>query len=251
MKKVLLMIAVIIPMSLIFNGQSFWNILAERGLGEYDDSFESLFICNAFGFTALRDASLEFMLYTLSVCVVYLFMFGHTMSDNLNVSDIYVFIRENKRTKWFVKNAVRVFWQSSVTILVNIGVVWYMTAKMVVIKRPEDTGKLIGIAVLMILYIWILIITTNLFSALFGSTIGLSVGAASHYALVIAARYGFENSFIKTFDPLAIVFNAAEDRQSVATSAIMMTVILAAVCAVFCIYVNRSDISLNNKEILV
>ncbi|MBR1751442.1 MAG: hypothetical protein IJ740_11295 [Ruminococcus sp.] len=103
----------------------------------------------------------------------------------------------------------------------------------------------------MILYIWILIITTNLFSALFGSTIGLSVGAAAHYAFVIAARYGFENSLIKTAAPLAIAFNVAEGRQSVATAVIMMTVILAVVCTVFCIYVNRSDISLNNKEILV
>ncbi|MBR1738868.1 MAG: DUF2705 family protein [Ruminococcus sp.] len=250
MKKILLMIAVIIPMSLIFNGQSFWNILAERGLGEYDDSFENLFICNAFGFTALRDGSLEFMLYTLTVCVVYLFMFGHTMSDDLNVSDIYVFIRENRRTKWFVKNAARVFLQSAVTVLINIAVVWYMTAKMGIIKHPDDTGRLVGTAVLMILYIWILVIMANLFSALFGSTIGLSVGAASHYAFVIAARYGFENGIIKTADPLAIVFNAAEGRQSAAYSLISMTVLLLMICTVFCTYVNRSDISLNNKEIL-
>ncbi len=251
MKKMLLIIASIIPLTFIFNGRSFFNVLAERGMGEYDESFDRLFLGNAFGFTALRDASLEFMLYTLTVCVVYLFMFGHTMSDNLNVSDIYVFIRENKRTKWFVKNAVRVFCQSAVTALINLGVVWYMTAKMGVIKRPEDTGKIIWIAVLVILYIWILIITTNLFSALFGSTIGLSVGAAAHYAFVIAARYGFENGIIKSLDPMAIVFNAAEGRQSVATAVIMMSVILAAVCTVFCIYVNRSDISLNNKEVLV
>lgn len=90
MKKMLLMIASIVPLSLIFNGRNFFNILAERSLGEYDESFDLLFIGNAFGFTALRDASLPFMLYTLTVAVVYLFMFGHTMSDNLNVSDIYV-----------------------------------------------------------------------------------------------------------------------------------------------------------------
>ena len=108
MKKMLLMIASIVPLSLIFNGRNFFNILAERSLGEYDESFDLLFIGNAFGFTALRDASLPFMLYTLTVAVVYLFMFGHTMSDNLNVSDIYVFIRENKRTKWFVKNSARI-----------------------------------------------------------------------------------------------------------------------------------------------
>ena len=120
MKKMLLMIASIVPLSLIFNGRNFFNILAERSLGEYDESFDLLFIGNAFGFTALRDASLPFMLYTLTVAVVYLFMFGHTMSDNLNVSDIYVFIRENKRTKWFVKNSARIYLQSAVIVLVNV-----------------------------------------------------------------------------------------------------------------------------------
>ena len=116
MKKMLLMIASIVPLSLIFNGRNFFNILAERSLGEYDESFDLLFIGNAFGFTSLRDASLPFMLYTLTVAVVYLFMFGHTMSDNLNVSDIYVFIRENKRTKWFVKNSARIYLQSAVIV---------------------------------------------------------------------------------------------------------------------------------------
>ena len=97
------MIASIVPLSLIFNGRNFFNILAERSLGEYDESFDLLFIGNAFGFTALRDASLPFMLYTLTVAVVYLFMFGHTMSDNLNVSDIYVFIRENNCSTLYIQ----------------------------------------------------------------------------------------------------------------------------------------------------
>lgn len=251
MKKLLLMTAVIIPMSLIFNGQRFWSILAERGLGEYDESFGVLFICNAFGFTALRDGSLEFMLYTLTVCVVYLFMLGHSLSDDLNVSAIYVFIRENKRTKWFVKNAARAFGQSAVTALVNIAVIWYMAAKMGTVKRPEDMGDIAGLAVLMILYIWILIIAANLFSALFGSTIGLALGAAWHYAFVIAARYGFEHWYIKILDPLAVVFNTAEGRLTYAQGVTALVVMLAAVCAVFCIYVNRSDISLNNKELQV
>lgn len=251
MKKMLLMIASIVPLSLIFNGRNFFNILAERSLGEYDESFDLLFIGNALGFTALRDASLPFMLYTLTVAVVYLFMFGHTMSDNLNVSDIYVFIRENKRTKWFVKNSARIYLQSAVIVLVNVVVIWLMTAKMGVANQPGDIGKIVGITMMMILYIWILITTTNLFSALFGSTIGLSVGAAAHYAFVISARYGFENTLIKNINPLAVIFNMSENRRSIVTSVIVMGVILFAVCVIFCTYVNRSDVSLNNKEILV
>jgi hypothetical protein len=100
------------------------------------------------------------------------------MSDNLNVSDIYVFIRENKRTKWFVKNSARIYLQSAVIVLVNVVVIWLMTAKMGVANQPGDIGKIVGITMMMILYIWILITTTNLFSALFGSTI--SGGRYSH-----------------------------------------------------------------------
>ena len=117
--------------------------------------------------------------------------------------------------------------------------------------RCGDIGKIVGITMMMILYIWILITTTNLFSALFGSTIGLSVGAAAHYAFVISARYGFENTLIKNINPLAVIFNMSENRRSIVTSVIVMGVILFAVCVIFCTYVNRSDVSLNNKEILV
>ena len=88
-------------------------------------------------------------------------------------------------------------------------------------------------------------------NAHFGSTIGLSVGAAAHYAFVISARYGFENTLIKNINPLAVIFNMSENRRSIVTSVIVMGVILFAVCVIFCTYVNRSDVSLNNKEILV
>lgn len=43
----------------------------------------------------------------------------------------------------------------------------------------------------------------------------------------------------------------SENRRSIVTSVIVMGVILFAVCVIFCTYVNRSDVSLNNKEILV
>ncbi|ADU23986.1 hypothetical protein [Ruminococcus albus] len=251
MKKMLLMLAVIIPISLIFNGQDFWSAFAERRFGESEECFDVLFFCNAFGFIYLQNSSLEYMLYTLTVCVPFLFMFGHTMSDNLNVSDIYVFIRENKRTKWFMKNTIRIFWQSTIITLANIAIIWSMTAKTAIIKKPENLEKILWIAVLMIIYIWILIIASNFLSALFGSTIGLALGSALHYVFVMAARYGFENNFIKKVDPLAVVFNVVEDRENVVTAVSTMIVILAIVCAIFCLYVNKSDISLKNKEIIV
>ena len=141
--------------------------------------------------------------------------------------------------------------RAAVIVLVNVVVIWLMTAKMGVANQPGDIGKIVGITMMMILYIWILITTTNLFSALFGSTIGLSVGAAAHYAFVISARYGFENTLIKNINPLAVIFNMSENRRSIVTSVIVMGVILFAVCVIFCTYVNRSDVSLNNKEILV
>ena len=68
---------------------------------------------------------------------------------------------------------------------------------------------------------------------------------------VISARYGFENTLIKNINPLAVIFNMSENRRSIVTSVIVMGVILFAVCVIFCTYVNRSDVSLNNKEILV
>lgn len=251
MKRMLLMIASIIPMSFIFNGRDFFNSIAGRYLGQSDEGFGVLFNCNLFGFVNLQDVSLQYVLYTMTIFVAYLFMFGHFMSDNLNVSDIYVFIRENKRTKWFVKESAAIFLQSTVVAIVNIAIVYFMTNKMSIERAPTSIKQIAGIAVLTILYIWILAIATNFFSALFGSTIGLSVGAALHYVFVIIASYGYDTSIIKSVDPLAVVFNVAEGRQSIISAVIIMSVILAIVCAVFCIYVNKADISLKNKEIIM
>ena len=51
--------------------------------------------------------------------------------------------------------------QSAVIVLVNVVVIWLMTAKMGVANQPGDIGKIVGITMMMILYIWILITTTN------------------------------------------------------------------------------------------
>lgn len=251
MKRIIIQILLIIPAALIFNGRDFFGSISARSLGQSDLPLDQLISLNAFGFFDIELVSLAYYLFTLTIVVIYLFMFGHVMSDNLNVSDVYIFIRENKRTKWFIKTALKMFLQSAVIVTVNMAVVYALSLKMTGDKMFESFDYMLSITVMMIMYVWILLIITNFGSAVFGSTIGLSIGTAVHYIFLILARYTYDMAVVKDINPLACIFNAAGGRQSFITSVILLAVILLVVCTAFWVYVVKSDISLSNKETLV
>lgn len=252
MKKLISQILLIIPAAFIFNGRDFFGAITSRSLGSEDYwGADVILNCNTFGFVVLRDASLQYMLYTMTFAIIYLFMFGHIMADDLTVSGIYVFIRENKRIGWFIKNAARMFIQSGAVLTVNMSVIYYFTYKMCGLEKIGEVRHLIMLTVFTAMYIWILLMITNFMSVLFGSTLGLTISAAIHYTFVIAARYTFEAAVIKNINPLLCIFNTAEHRQDAATTALVLAAFLAAICIGFCAYVKRTDISLTNKETMM
>jgi hypothetical protein len=245
MKKLLTKLLLIIPTAFLFNGRNFLYAVTERTLGDSEELTASIKV-NTFGFTSLTDASMEYVLFTMTFALIYVFMFGRFLSENLTVSGIYIFIREDNRLKWFVKNNVKMFIQSALVLAVNTAVIYLFSVKMC--GTSGEIKYLLKIYAAACIYVWILLVLCNFLSVLFGSTVGLTATAAVHYSLVILGDKANSLFAERVLNPLGNVFNIAENSGGTYKYFISLTVILLIVCTAFCTYVRRTDISLTNKE---
>lgn len=244
----------VIPLVIISNLVEIYCIIMNKPISQ-DNTFDNVFYGMVYESSYKKeDSTLSYTLFSLSIPIVFNILYGAYLYKDLHLKNIYKFVREKSRMKWYIKNLLKL-----ASITAAFCSIWLVIVYSVTIV---NTGEGINAYTLKNLFICYLTVTeytfvttlmVNIFSFFFGTALAFVIV----YVIICILYYitvffetisifglKIDNSKINIIDNTMLTWQGKIDFSGVIVNMVYMMICIA----IIGIIISKVDIGLKDKE---
>lgn len=260
-RSILLKILSVIPITILCNVVPIVTVIMGDTISATINSFFDMFLSlNYTDFSVNREkTNIACSMFGLAQPIIFNFLFGTYIYNDLHISSIYLFVRQSNKTKWFLRKTTNLFLFASVYCLLQV-LIPFITA-FVNSKSPLNGTYIIQFAAVFLSFLFLTYLSTlliNIIAISLGSAFGFlftyMVMILCFYHSVKSGEYYILNGMLSMnkFNPIdnSIVLwqNGMFD---IAVSMAINLLYISILIMLGIVMVNKVDVSLTNQENII